>query len=159
MIEITLKSIGVIKTPYKEPKNIPIQGCFDADVEAICVLDDIYKDGLKDLDGFSHAILIYYFHKAKETKIVAQPFLEPIEHGVFSIRSPSRPNKIGFTVVKISRIIENELYFTDVDMLNDTPLLDIKPFVKQFDNRENTKAGWIDKHFKNGNIPSQTILK
>jgi len=159
MKEIKLTPIGFISSPYKESKNIPIQGCFENSVKACCHLDEKYTVGLKDLNEFSHAILIYYFHKSKEEKIIAQPYLENIEHGVFSIRSPYRPNKIGFSIVKIDQIIDNKLYFTEVDMLDGTPLLEIKPFVKQFDNRDNTQSGWIEKHFKNNHIPDSTILK
>lgn len=158
MKEILVNPIGIINTPFKNQKNIPIQGRFHENVEGVCNIDEKYSEGLCDLEGFSHAILIYHFHKIKEEKIKAKPYLEPVEHGVFAIRSPYRPNKIGFSIVKIKKIIENKLFFTEVDMLDGTPLLDIKPFVKHFDNRENVKSGWIDKHFENGNIPKQTIL-
>lgn len=159
MNEIKLRPIGYISSPYKEAQNIPIQGCFRDTVKAYCHLDEKYTDGLKDLEGFSHAILIYHFHKTTETKITAQPYLEKKEHGIFAIRSPYRPNKIGFSIVKIDQIMDNKLYFSEVDMLDGTPLLDIKPFVKQFDNRENTRSGWIEKHFKNNNTPESSILK
>lgn len=158
MEEVILNPIGIINTPYKDQKNIPIQGCFNNSPEGVCNVLDTYSEGLSDLQEFSHAILIYHFHKIKEEKIKARPYLEPIEHGVFAIRSPYRPNKIGFSIVKINRIEDNKLFFSEVDMLDGTPLLDIKPFVKHFDNRENVKCGWIDKHFENGNIPEQTIL-
>ena len=158
MKEIVVNPIGIINTPFKDKKNIPIQGCFDKNIEGVCNILDEYSDGLCDLEGFSHAILIYHFHKTNEVKIKAKPYLESVEHGIFAIRSPHRPNKIGVSIVKIERIVENKLFFTEVDMLDGTPLLDIKPFVKHFDNRDNVKSGWIDKHFKNGNIPEQTIL-
>lgn len=159
MREVKLRPIGYISSPFTEAQNIPIQGCFGDAALACCHLDEKYTDGLKDLDGFSHAILIYHFHKTTETKITAQPYLEKKEHGIFAIRSPYRPNKIGFSIVEIDQIIENKLYFTEIDMLDGTPLLDIKPFVKQFDNRENTRSGWIEKHFENNNTPETTILK
>ena len=158
MEDIILHPIGIINTPYKSPKNIPIQGRFDDSVEGCCVLHDKYSGGLLHLDEFSHAILIYHFHKCEKEEIKARPFLEPEEHGVFAIRSPYRPNKIGFSIVKIKKIIENKLFFSQVDIFDGTPLLDIKPFIKHFDNRENVKSGWVDKHFKNGNIPDETIL-
>jgi tRNA-Thr(GGU) m(6)t(6)A37 methyltransferase TsaA len=159
MNKITFDPIGFINTPYFEPKQIPIQGCFDKEIEGSCTLYKQFAKGFRDLDKFSHAILIYYFHKADKTELISKPFLENKQHGVFAIRSPFRPNKIGFSVVKIKQIINNQLFFTEVDILDGTPLIDIKPFVKQFDNRENVKSGWIDKHFKNGTIPKQTILK
>ena len=157
--KIEFSQIGVIHSPFKEQKNIPIQASFGKDIEASCELFKEYADGLKDLDGFSHAILIYYFHKCKEEETTAKPYLENEEHGIFAIRGPYRPNKIGFSIVKIKSIIGNTIHFTEVDMLDGTPLLDIKPYVAHFDSRKNTKAGWIDKHFIDGEIPQQVILK
>ncbi len=156
--KIEFKQIGVIHSPFKEQKNIPIQASFGEDIEASCELFDKYTDGLKDLEDFSHAILIYHFHKCKEERITAKPYLEDEKHGIFAIRSPYRPNKIGFSVVKIKSINGNTINFTDVDMLDETPLLDIKPYVAHFDSRKNTKSGWIDKHFIDGEIPQQVIL-
>jgi len=155
---IALHPIGVIHSPYKESKDIPIQGRFKDNVEAWVELGDEYVNGLKDLDKFSHAILIYYFHKSHKENIEGKPFLEEDKHGIFAIRSPHRPNHIGFSVVKIKRIQENKMYFAEVDMIDGTPLLDIKPYVKYFDSRENVVSGWLDKHFKNGKIPDKTMI-
>ncbi|MCF8299105.1 MAG: tRNA (N6-threonylcarbamoyladenosine(37)-N6)-methyltransferase TrmO [Saprospiraceae bacterium] len=151
MEEIVLKPIGIINTPYENLEDIPIQGYLGKNLEAYCVLQDKFSEGLKDLEGFSHAILIYYFHKSQRVEIVTTPFLENEKHGVFAIRTPHRPNHIGVSIVKINKIIKNKLYFSEVDMLNNTPLIDVKPFVKHFDERENVKSGWIDKHFVKGN--------
>ncbi len=159
MDEIKLSPIGIINTPFKDQKNIPIQGYFEDNTEGCCNINDEYSDGLRDLDGFSHAILIYHFHEVREVKIISQPFLEKVEHGIFAIRSPYRPNKIGLSIVKIKKIVGNKLFFTEVDMFDGTPLLDIKPFVKHFDNRENVKSGWVDKHFENNKTPNNLILK
>ena len=158
MKQIQMHPIGKINSPYKESKEIPIQGRFKDDVEAYVELKKEYVKGLKDLDKFSHCILIYYFHKSNKLTIEGKPFLEDEKHGIFAIRSPHRPNHIGLSIVKIKRIQNNKLYFTEVDMINETPLLDIKPYVKYFDNREAVISGWIDKHFKNGKIPDRTII-
>ena len=158
MNQIQMHPIGKINSPYKESKEIPIQGRFKDDVEAYVELKEEYVKGLKDLDKFSHCILIYYFHKSKKITIEGKPFLEDKKHGIFAIRSPHRPNHIGLSIVKIQRITKNKLFFTEVDMINETPLLDIKPYVKYFDNREPVVSGWIDKHFKNGKIPERTII-
>jgi len=158
MKKIEFSQIGVINTPFKEQKGIPIQASFGEDIEASCKIFEEYSTGLKDLDCFSHAILIYYFHKCKEVKMIARPYLEEKEHGIFAIRSPYRPNKLGFSIVKIKKIDSDTVYFTEVDILDGTPLLDIKPYVKYFDHRDNTRAGWIEKHFIDGNIPDKTIL-
>ena len=159
MNKIIMHPIGTIHSPYKQPKDIPIQGIFKDEVEAWVDLQKKYTKGLKDLERFSHCILIYYFHQSEKETIEGTPFLEKEKHGIFAIRSPHRPNHIGFSVVKIKRIHENRLYFTQVDILNGTPLLDIKPYIQYFDNREDVKSGWLEKHFKNGKIPDKTIIK
>ena len=159
MNNITLKPIGVIHTPYHEARDIPIQGIFKSEVEGWIELDEKYQAGLKDLDGFSHAILLYYFHRSSEENLAGKPFLEDETHGIFAIRSPHRPNHLGISVVKIKRIEENKLFFTEVDILDGTPLLDIKPYSRYFDCRDDVVSGWMDKHFENGVIPERTILK
>ena len=156
--EIKLKPIGIINTPYKETKGIPIQGKFKRGVTATARLFPEYKTGLKDIEGFSHVILIYHFNRSKEERLTGKPFLEDTEHGIFAIRSPHRPNHIGFSIVKLKSVKGNTVTFTEVDILNGTPLLDIKPYVKHFDSRDKVKNGWIDKHFKTGKIPKRTRL-
>jgi len=157
--KIIMRPIGVIHSPYKESKDMPIQGTFDDKLEAWLELKDEYVGGLKDLDGFSHAIIIYYFHKSNREDIEGKPFLEHEKHGIFAIRSPHRPNHIGFSIVKIKSIKANKVYFTEVDVLDGTPLLDIKPYVKYFDSRDNVVSGWVEKHFKNGKVPDKTRIK
>jgi tRNA-Thr(GGU) m(6)t(6)A37 methyltransferase TsaA len=157
--KIEMHPIGVIHSPYKESKDIPIQGTFKGDVEAWAELKEKYIPGLKDLEEFSHAILIYYFHRSDVKNIQGKPFLEEKKHGIFAIRSPNRPNHIGLSIVKIKSIRGNRLYFTEVDVLDETPLLDIKPYIKHFDTRDNVISGWLDKHFKDGKIPDNTIIK
>ena len=159
MEQIAMHPIGVIHSPYKDSKDIPIQGTFKSEVEGWIELKDKYVGGLKDLDEFSHAIILYYFHKSQRQETEGRPFLERNKHGIFAIRSPHRPNHIGFSIVKIKKIEANKMYFTEVDMLDATPVLDIKPYVKYFDSRDDVKCGWLDKHFKNGNIPDKTTSK
>ncbi len=158
-MKIELNTIGVIHTPYNEPKDIPIQGIFKTNAEGWIELKEKYQPGLKDLDGFSHAILIYYFHRSVEEHLEGKPYLEDDYHGIFAIRSPHRPNHLGLSIVKIKRIESNRVYFTEVDTLDGTPLLDIKPYSKYFDYRENVVSGWMEKHFTDGVIPERTILK
>jgi tRNA-Thr(GGU) m(6)t(6)A37 methyltransferase TsaA len=159
MERIVMNPIGIIHSPYKQPKDIPIQGTFKADVEAWIELGEKYESGLKDLDQFSHAILLYYFHRSREERLQSSPFLEDDTHGIFAIRSPHRPNHIGLSIVKIKRIEGNKLYFSEVDVLDQTPVLDIKPYVAYFDHRQNVVCGWVDKHFEAGDIPDRTILE
>ena len=159
MNQIIIHPIGIIHSPYKEDKDIPIQGTFKDKVEAWLELKNEYADGLRDLNKFSHAIIIYYFHRSQREEIEGRPFLEQNKHGIFAIRSPHRPNHIGLSIVKIKRIKANKVYSTEVDVLDGTPLLDIKPYVKYFDSRANVISGWLDKHFRNGNIPDKTTTK
>jgi tRNA (adenine37-N6)-methyltransferase len=150
---ITMEPIGIIHSPYKEAKGTPIQGVFDDATEAWVELGTEYVKGLKDLSGFSHAILLYHFHHSDRVEIVGKPYLEKEDHGIFAIRSPHRPNHIGLSVVRIKRIEGNKLYFTEVDVLDGTPVLDIKPYVRQFDSREKAVSGWIERHYKGGKLP------
>lgn len=139
--------IGIVHLPYKQIKDMPIQGKFKPGVKAWIELKQEYSTGLKDLDGFSHAIIIYYFHKSEIIEIEGKPFLENNKHGIFAIRSPHRPNHIGLSVVKVEKIEDNKLHFSEVDVLDGTPLLNIKPYVKHFEVRDNTISGWLEKHF------------
>ncbi len=157
---ITMHPIGVVHSPYKEAKGTPIQGVFDAkNVEAWVELKEKYAQGLKDLDGFSHAILLYHFHLSDKEEIVGKPYLEGHEHGIFAIRSPNRPNHIGLSIVKIKKIEGNRLYFMEVDVLDGTPVLDIKPYVRQFDSRADATSGWIERHFKDGKLLEEKTAK
>ena len=157
--EIKLKPIGVIYTPYKELKGMPIQGKFKKGIRGTIRLFSKYRIGLKDIEGFSHLILLYYFDRSKKEELIAKPFLEDREHGIFAIRSPHRPNHIGFSIVKLEEVKDNTIIFSEVDILDNTPLLDIKPYVKHFDSRHNVKSGWIDRHFKKGRIPKRVKRK
>jgi len=156
---IVIKPIGLINTPYKDPKGMPIQGTFEKGIIGTVNVFKEYQAGLKDLDGFSHAILIYYFNKSKEEKLITKPFLEDEEHGIFSIRSPHRPNHIGISIVKIENVKKGVIGFSEVDILDNTPLLDIKPYVSFFDYRNDVKNGWIEKHFKDDLKPERTLIK
>ncbi|MBN1494082.1 MAG: tRNA (N6-threonylcarbamoyladenosine(37)-N6)-methyltransferase TrmO [Candidatus Omnitrophica bacterium] len=156
---ITIKPIGIIHTPYKEPKGMPIQGKFKRGVTGTARIFPEYKAGLKDIDGFSHVVLIYYFNRSKEEHLIGKPYLEDEPHGIFAIRSPHRPNHIGFSIVKLEKVEGNIVTFSEVDILDGTPLLDIKPYVSHFDSRQDVKNGWLDKHFKTGKMPKRARLK
>ncbi len=153
-----MKPIGMIHSPYQNAEDMPIQGKFRKDAEAWIELKEEYAPGLKDLHEFSHAIVIYHFHKSQREGVEGKPFLEQNKHGIFAIRSPHRPNHIGFSVVKINKIVNNCLYFSEVDMFDGTPVLDIKPYVKYFDCRDDAVSGWLEKHFLDGNPPSDVII-
>ena len=159
MDKIEIRPIGIIHTPYAEPRDMPIQGRFRENVEGWIELQERYLPGLKDLDQFSHLILIYYFHRSDREALEGRPYLEDHTHGIFAIRSPHRPNHLGLSIVKLQRIEGNRIYFTEVDMLDGTPLLDIKPYVEHFDGREGVKSGWLDRHFSEGDSPERGILR
>jgi tRNA-Thr(GGU) m(6)t(6)A37 methyltransferase TsaA len=151
---IKMKPIGIIHSPYKAPSDVPIQSIFNENVEGTIELYQPYEKGLKDLEGFSHAYVLFYFHQSNKEHLQASPYLEDNIHGIFSIRSPHRPNHIGLSIIKIKSIENNIIYFKGVDMIEATPVLDIKPYVSNFDCRKNTKNGWLEKHIKNGKIPN-----
>ena len=145
MDEIKYKPIGVIHSPFKEPKGTPIQPAGAKGVRGIVEVFPEYAKGLRDVDGFSHLILIYHFHLSQGALLEAKPYMDNEAHGVFAMRGPSRPNPIGVSVVRLVRIEEHILHIQDVDIIDGTPLLDIKPYVPEFDIREVEKIGWLDK--------------
>lgn len=138
------KPIGIIRTPHVETSQTPIQPVFAKGIPGTVEVFPEYVDGLMDLDKFSHLYLLYYFNRAKETKLKVKPYLEDELHGIFATRAPHRPNKIGISVVKLLKIEKNILHIEDVDILNGTPLLDIKPYIARFDTRDEVRSGWQD---------------
>lgn len=138
-----IRPIGTIYSPFTELENMPIQPAGAWDVEGLVRIDDCYAEGLQDLDGFSHVYLIYLFHKAEKMRLTVTPFLDTCKRGVFATRSPLRPNHIGLSIVQLVRIEENTLIIKGVDVLNETPLLDIKPYVENFDRVEQSRSGWM----------------
>ena len=154
---ITIHPIGIVHSPYKQPKDVPIQSRFNTAIQATIEIYPQYMQGLKDLDEFSHAIVLFHFHQSQKETLRSRPYLEDVEHGVFSIRSPHRPNHIGLSIISIQSIQDNIIHFKDVDMTDKTPVIDIKPYVSHFDTREQTKSGWVEKHFDKGTIPSKAI--
>lgn len=138
-----VKTIGLIRTPYKNLEDMPIQPKGAAGVTGEIVLDEHYASGLVDLEGFSHIYLIYRFHKAIRTELEVIPFMDSMKRGVFATRSPLRPNHIGLSIVELVSVDGLKITVCNVDMLDKTPLLDIKPYIKEFDHMENTRSGWL----------------
>jgi tRNA-Thr(GGU) m(6)t(6)A37 methyltransferase TsaA len=141
---IEFKKIGIIHSPFEKREGMPIQPCFAEGAKGRVILDPEYMMGLKSLEGFSHIILIYYFHEAREYRLTQKPFLDSEEHGIFAVRHPSRPNHIGISTVRLLSINENILDVENIDVLNCTPLLDIKPYVPAFDSIPDAKSGWLE---------------
>jgi tRNA-Thr(GGU) m(6)t(6)A37 methyltransferase TsaA len=146
MPEFRYKQIGVIHSPFKEPRGTPIQPTAGKDIEGTAEVFPEFREGLKDLDGFSHIILIFHCHLTKASSLSVKPFLDDQTRGVFSTRAPGRPNPIGISVVRLIGIEENLLHIKDLDIIDGTPLLDIKPFVSEFDERKAAKKGWLEKN-------------
>jgi tRNA (adenine37-N6)-methyltransferase len=143
-MEITYKAIGRILSPFKKAEGTPIQGSAALDIEGKIEVFPEYQEGLVDIEGFSHLILLYHFHKAKKVTLKGSPYMDKNEHGVFAFRGPSRPNPIGISIVRLLKAEGNILYIKGVDILNNTPLLDIKPYIPEFDEREVSSIGWLD---------------
>ncbi len=149
MISVEYNSIGTIYSPHKELHGMPIQPVGAKGVKGKIELNTEFEDGLKDLDGFSHIILIYDLHLCNGHSLKVKPFLDKEERGVFATRAPKRPNPIGMSVVRLDKIEGNILHISNVDIHNETPLLDIKPYIPDFDatKGEELCLGWYaDKH-------------
>lgn len=142
---MNFKPIGIIHSPFKEAQGTPIQPTAAKGIEGTVEVFTEFSDGLADLDGFSHIILICHFHLAQNPKLKVIPYMDDQERGVFATRAPSRPNPIGISVVRLNRIENNILHIQDVDIVDGTPLLDIKPYVPEFDSKEDIKIGWLEK--------------
>ena len=142
---IQYEPIGRIHSPFESVDGMPIQSAAATDVTGRVELDAAYADGLDDLDGFSHCILLYHFDRATEAASLAvRPFLDDERRGLFATRAPQRPNPIGLSVVEIDGRDGSTLAISGVDVLDGTPLLDVKPYVPQFDAHSDAKTGWLE---------------
>lgn len=142
--DILYWTIGTIHSEHTIPENTPIQPVYAKGCKGYVELCPEFVGGLKDLEGFSHIYLIYHFHKARAAKLLVKPFLQDVERGVFATRAPCRPNPIGLSVVELIRIEGNILHLDGVDILDGTPLLDIKPYTAKFDLFDVKRSGWQD---------------
>jgi len=140
---VHFEQIGVIHTSFKNLENMPIQPKGAIDSEGTVELFPEFAEGLKDLDGFSHAYLLYHFHMTKSTRLTVTPFLDDTPRGVFATRAPVRPNHIGLSVIEIIAVEQNKISVRGIDVLDGTPLLDIKPYMEKFDHPSNSSSGWM----------------
>lgn len=136
--------IGIIHTPFERPENMPIQSKGGMEYEGIIEIYPQYTPGLKDLDGFSHLYLLYLFDRQEGYDLQVKPFLDEVKRGVFATRAPRRPNPLGLSIVKLEGIEGNQLRVSGIDVLNQTPLLDIKPYTSKFDVFTDVKDGWLE---------------
>ncbi len=145
--KIELNPIGVIHSSLKKYAKVPVQPKF-SNVEGIIELFPEYKDGLKDLEGFEYILCMVYLQLVKPPVPLQSPtHVDTERHGVFAIRSPRRPNPLGLSVLKLLKIEDNKLYVKNLDFVEGTPVLDIKPFIPSIDNRDTEKIGWIKGKF------------
>ncbi len=149
MEHFNYQPIGLIHTPHKTIEGTPIQPTGAKGVEGIIEVYPEYTDGLTDLAGFSHIYLLYHFHLSKKYSLTIKPFLDDQERGLFATRAPSRPNPIGLSVVRLLDVANGKLRIQDVDIIDGTPLLDIKPYVPEFDVCKVDKIGWLGKKTNN----------
>jgi len=143
-MEISYRPIGIVHSPFEEIAGVPIQPTGASGIRGTVEVFPEFTEGLKDLEGFSHVILLYHFHRVQEPKLTVTPFMDSLPHGVFSTRAPKRPNPIGLSIVKLLRVEQNVLYIENVDIIDGTPLLDIKPYVPEFDQHPADRVGWLE---------------
>lgn len=143
-MKIELQPIGVIHTPFTKPEGMPIQPAGATGVRGTVEVFEDYHAGLSDLDGFSHIILLYHFHRSQGFSLHITPFMDSVPHGLFATRAPRRPNPIGLSVVQLDKIEGRVLHIQNVDVLDNTPLLDIKPYVPEFDAQPLVRTGWLE---------------
>ena len=141
--DIHLSPIGTIHSPFADPKEMPIQPASASGVPGKVVVQAEFQEGLKDLDGFSHIILLYYFHLSSGYNLLPKPFLDDEPRGLFATRAPRRPNPIGFSILRLEKIDGLTLYVSNIDIIDGTPLLDIKPYVPAFDSHADATIGWL----------------
>ncbi len=139
-----MNPIGVIRTPFETLEGMPIQPAGAGKAVGQVVVDPQYAEGLADIEGFSHLILIYVFHQSKGFRLKVKPFLDDRVRGLFATRAPRRPNPVGLSIVELLRREENILHVGHIDVVDGTPLLDIKPYVPAFDSPEATAIGWLE---------------
>jgi tRNA-Thr(GGU) m(6)t(6)A37 methyltransferase TsaA len=143
-MDIIYRPIGIIHSPFNSLEDMPIQPTSDISGSGTVEIFPQFIDGLKDLEGFSHIYLLYHFHKMRQPNLIVTPFLDKEPRGIFATRAPSRPNPIGLSLVELIRIENNLIYVERLDVLNETPLLDVKPYVPEFEHAHNVRIGWLE---------------
>ena len=151
-MSIKINPIGVIHSSLVEAEGSPIQPIFARGNEGVVEVYEPYIQALKDLEGFERIWLIYWFHKAMEPRLLVVPYMDITERGLFATRAPCRPNPIGISSVRLLRIEDGRIHIAEVDILDGSPLLDIKPYVSRFDCYKVKRNGWIDQITGNSRI-------
>ncbi|MFW6385221.1 MAG: tRNA (N6-threonylcarbamoyladenosine(37)-N6)-methyltransferase TrmO [Halodesulfurarchaeum sp.] len=146
--EICYSPIGTIHSPFDDEEGMPIQGGF-SEASGRIEIDEEYADGLADLDGFSHVIVLYHFHRSEGYELRPRPYMDDSRRGVFATRAPRRPNSIGLSVVELDGISETTVSVEGIDVLDGTPVLDLKPFVPEFNGVDEARIGWLEETIEN----------
>jgi tRNA-Thr(GGU) m(6)t(6)A37 methyltransferase TsaA len=144
-MKVVFTPIGIIHSPFMEPEGMPVQPARGAGVEGTVEVFEDFHAGLKDLDGFSHIILLYHLHRSRAFDLQVVPFMDSELRGLFATRAPRRPNPIGLSVVQLDKIVDGVLYIRNMDILDGTPLLDIKPYLPELDAQVEIRTGWLQK--------------
>ena len=147
-MKIEFEPIGIIHSPFMEIEGMPIQPPGAVGVRGTVEVFEDFHPGLKDLDGFSHIILLYHFHRSHGFNLHVVPFMDSEPRGLFATRAPKRPNPVGFSIVQLDKIEDGVLHIQGVDILDGTPLLDIKPYAPEFDAQMEVRTGWLEKAMK-----------
>ncbi len=140
---VAFRPIGHVESPHRAPAETPIQPRFATGCVGRAVILPEYAEGLRDIEGFSHVFLLYHLHRVDTVKLTVTPFLEDRQHGVFATRHPCRPNPIGLSVLPLIERVDNVLVLGDIDVLDGTPILDIKPYLGLFDRPDGVRDGWV----------------
>jgi tRNA-Thr(GGU) m(6)t(6)A37 methyltransferase TsaA len=143
-MKIIYHPIGIVHSPFTRLKDMPIQPSSDLSAPGSVEIYPEFAAGLKDLDGFSHVILLYHFHEVRSHALHVVPFLDSEDRGIFATRAPTRPNPIGLSIVELLSVEGNVLKVDHLDILDGTPLLDLKPYVPEFDHRPEVRIGWLE---------------
>jgi tRNA-Thr(GGU) m(6)t(6)A37 methyltransferase TsaA len=141
-MQISITPIGIVHSPFSGPEGMPIQAALSEAVGTVEIYAE-YVDGLRDIAGFDFVILLYQFHLATKESLSVTPFLDNEPHGVFATRAPTRPNRMGLSVVRLLNVRGNMLDIGNVDIVSGTPVIDIKPYVPAFDSRTECRVGWF----------------
>jgi tRNA (adenine37-N6)-methyltransferase len=158
MEPITLRPIGFVRSEHREPVGVPINAAFAKGLTGRIEILPEFAPALQDLDAFSHLHIIAFFHLSKGYKLITHPFTNPEPRGLFATRSPRRPNPIGLSVVRLVKVEGNVLHIAETDLIDGTPVLDIKPFNPQLDHRtEDVRTGWMAGNYEQDKQPGQVI--
>lgn len=147
MDKICYEPIGIIHSPFDKPQGMPIQSLGAKNVSGSVEIFPQYAEALKDLEGFSHIVLLYYFHLSNGYDLQVVPFLDDVPRGLFSTRAPRRPNPIGLSIVQLNRVQGTTLFISDIDAVNKTPLLDIKPYIPSLNPKGKIRVGWLERNW------------